>query len=214
MRRSSASPSTSWPTVSTQQLALTPNGKAAVVLVTDGEPNGCGSTVQNVATTAQGASATIPTYVIGIGKATDLVRLNTIAEAGATGSAFFVSVDAGDDGGCADGGCSAQQMEAQFEGVLSVIRGATVSCDLLLPSAPVGQSLNFGEINVFFSASSGQTTTLVYNQSCGGGGVGWFYDNVQAPTQIEICPTSCQVVQGDVLGASLTLAVGCETVTQ
>jgi len=196
-----------------QQLALNPNGKSAVVLVTDGEPNGCASTVTNVAATAQAVSATIPTYVIGIGKATDLVRLNTIAAAGATGTAFFVSSDAG-DGGCDAGGCSAQDMESRFESVLAVIRGATASCNLLLPSPPPGQSLNLSEINVSFAPSSGQTTTLVYNQNCGGGGVGWFYDNLQSPTKIEICPSSCQMVQSDVLGGSLSIAVGCQTVTQ
>src|SRR5262249_14117619 len=44
-----------------------PAAKVAVVLVTDGEPNDCNSTVQAVSNAAAAVAATIPTYVIGVG---------------------------------------------------------------------------------------------------------------------------------------------------
>jgi len=195
-----------------QQVAQTPGAKVAVVLVTDGEPNGCGSSVPNVAGTAQDAAPGIPTYVIGIGKASDLKKLATIAEAGATGQPFFVSADAGATGGsCGDAGCAAQQIEADFEAALGVIRGATISCDLQLPTSPTNQKLDFGKVNVVYTGSGGQTTTLPYNRDCSGGGAGWNYDNPQAPTRIQVCPSSCATIQGDTLGASLGIALGCAT---
>ncbi len=195
-----------------QELSQNPGARVAVVLVTDGEPNGCASSVPNVAATAQDAAPGIPTYVIGIGKPTDLTRLTTIAEAGATNQPFFVAPDdGGDDAACGDAGCAAVQMEADFEAALAVIRGASISCDLQLPAAPANQSLDLGKVNVVYTGSSGQTQTLLYNQSCGGNGQGWAYDNPQTPTRIQICATSCSSIQGDTLGATLDIALGCAT---
>jgi hypothetical protein len=197
-----------------QELSQNPGARVAVVLVTDGEPNGCNSSVPNVASTAAASAPGIPTYVIGIGKQTDLVRLATIAEAGATNQPFFVQPDAGDlDGGCGDAGCAAEAMEQEFENALSVIRGSTISCDLQLPTAPANQSLDFGKVNVGYTGSNGQATTLLYNQSCGGTGLGWAYDDPQVPTRIQICPASCTTIQGDTLGATLDIALGCATQT-
>ena len=57
-------------------------GKVAVVLVTDGQPNVCGSTMQAVSVEAKtGFSAGIPTFVIGVG---NTGNLNAIAAAGGT----------------------------------------------------------------------------------------------------------------------------------
>jgi hypothetical protein len=197
-----------------QELSQNPGARVAVVLVTDGEPNGCSSSVPNVASTAAASAPGIPTYVIGIGKQTDLVRLATIAEAGATNQPFFVQPDAGGiDGGCGDAGCTAVAMEQEFQNALAVIRGATISCDLQLPSAPTNQSLDFGKVNVQYTGSNGQANTLFYNQSCAGNGLGWAYDDPQTPTRIQICPSSCATIQGDTLGATLDIALGCATQT-
>jgi hypothetical protein len=197
-----------------QELAQNAGARVAVVLVTDGEPNGCSSTVPNVASTAAASAPGIPTYVIGIGKPTDLVRLATIAEAGATSAPFFVQPDAGaDDGGCGDAGCAAEVLEQEFESALAVIRGATISCNLQLPMAPSNQSLDFGKVNVEYTGSNGSANTLLYNQSCGGNGLGWAYDDPNMPSRIQICPASCATIQGDTLGATLDIALGCATQT-
>jgi hypothetical protein len=197
-----------------QEVSQNPGARVAVVLVTDGEPNGCNSSVPNVASTAASSAPGIPTYVIGIGKPTDLTRLTTIAEAGATNQPFFVQADAGgDDGGCGDAGCAAEAMEQEFENALAVIRGATISCDLQLPAAPANQSLDFGKVNVQYTGSGGSTNTLLYNQSCGGNGLGWAYDDPMMPSRIQICPASCTTIQGDTLGATLDIALGCATQT-
>lgn len=190
-----------------QVVGQNPGARVAVVLVTDGEPNGCGSTVPNVAATAQGAAPGIPTYVIGIGKPTDLTRLTTIAEAGTTNQAFFVAPDAGADGS------TAQQMEADFQKALAVIRGATISCDLQLPTPPAHQALDYGKVNVVYTGSNGQPSTLLYNANCSGNGQGWAYDDPVTPSRIQICAASCSTIQGDTLGATLDIALGCATQT-
>jgi hypothetical protein len=64
--------------------------KVVVWLITDGIPNGCGSTVENVAQAAaegRAGSISIPTYVIGIG---NLQALDPIAKAGGTEKATII----------------------------------------------------------------------------------------------------------------------------
>ncbi|HEY3593038.1 MAG TPA: hypothetical protein VGL13_04170, partial [Polyangiaceae bacterium] len=64
---------------------------AAVVLVTDGVPRQCNSTVAStaaIATEALSGSPPIKTYVLGVGPS--LNNLNTIAQAGGSGEAYLV----------------------------------------------------------------------------------------------------------------------------
>ena len=169
--------------------------KVAVVLVTDGEPNDCNSSVQSVASAAQAAGPKTPTYVIGIGNVTNL---DAIAQAGGTQSAFIVSTG------------NPQQTATDFQNALSTIKGSTLSCEYQVPSASNGQMVDYNQVNVVFTPSNGPADTLTYNKDCGGSGQGWHYDNPQNPTKIEICPASCTTVQGDA-GGTLAIQVGCAT---
>jgi uncharacterized protein YegL len=169
--------------------------KAAVVLVTDGEPNVCNSTLQAVAAAAQAAAATTPTYVIGIG---NVANLNAIAQAGGTNQAFIVSTG------------NPQQTATDLENALATIKGSQLSCEYKIPAPPAGQTLNYNQVNVVYTPSSGQSQTLTYNGSCSGNGQGWHYDNAQTPTKIEICPGSCTTIQAD-KSASIAIELGCAT---
>ena len=193
-----------------QEQAQNPGARAAVVLVTDGEPHdSCGSTVANVAAaaaTAATATPSIPTYVVGIGKS--LTNLNTIAMSGGTTQAFLVATQNNPDAGT-----TASQTETDFENALVSIRSSQATCNLPIPAAPMGQSLDFGKVNVLLTASSSTAATLSYNSDCGADGGstdGWHYDDLQAPTAIVLCPSSCNTVQVDVT-AKLDLELGCKT---
>ena len=175
--------------------AAKPGEKVAVVLVTDGDPNGCNSTVSNVAAEAATAAATIPTYVIGVGS--DLANLNAMAAGGGTGSAILITV--GDP----------NKTKADLAAALNKIRGATASCSFAMPKPPSGQVLDINAVNVQFTNASGPQT-LPYNKDCTGGGTGWHYDNASAPTAIDLCPATCATVKAASNG-KVSIAFGCAT---
>jgi hypothetical protein len=167
----------------------------AVVLVTDGDPNDCNSSVQNVSAAAAAVASTVPTYVIGIGTTSSL---NAIAAAGGTGQAFIVSTT------------NPQQTAQDFQNALASIKGTQLSCDLKLPAAPAGQTVDYTKVNVVYTPSSGSPQTLTYNATCSGTGQGWHYDDPKAPTKIEICTASCTTIQSD-KSAKLDIELGCDT---
>jgi hypothetical protein len=176
-----------------------PGAKVAVVFVTDGEPNGCDSTIAKAATAAaagwKDGGAGTPTYVIGIGK---VKSLDQIAEAGGTNEAFIVATG------------NPSQTASDFSAALAVIRGSSLGCEYPIPLAPAGQGLDFGAVNVVFTPSGGAPVTVPYDKDCTGPN-GWRYDDAAHPTKIEMCPTGCATVQGDVRG-SIALELGCATV--
>jgi hypothetical protein len=172
-----------------------PNDKVAVVLVTDGEPDQCESTVKNVSTEVEKAAASIPTYVIGVGES--LTSLAMIAQAGGTGAPTLVSV-----------GDPAATTQA-FQKALEVIRGLTVSCDLPLPAPPDGMVLDKSKVNVVFSPSSGAPMPLYYSKDCADGS-GWRYDNPASPSKVSLCPNICATAQSDRSGR-IDVLFGCST---
>jgi hypothetical protein len=178
-----------------QNQKINANAKVAVVLVTDGDPNDCNSSVQNVSAAAQAVASSIPTYVIGIGTTSSL---DAIAAAGGTGQAFIVSTT------------NPQQTATDFQNALASIKGSTLGCEFQVPTAPAGQTVDYTKVNVVYTPSSGQPDTLTYNASCSGNGQGWHYDNPKAPTKIEICQASCTTIQGDA-SAKIDIELGCDT---
>jgi uncharacterized protein YegL len=178
-----------------EQLAQNPGNKVAVVLVTDGEPNDCQSSVSSVAAEAQKVAQTIPTYVVGVGNS--LSNLNQIAAAGGTQKAFIVSTN------------NPAQTAADFQNALSVIRGQALACDLKMPTPPAGKELDINTVNVVYTPAGGQGQTLTYNGSCNGG-TGWRYDDPAKPTKIVLCAQQCSQIQA-AQGGKLELVTGCAT---
>lgn len=185
-----------------------PEEHAAVVLVTDGEPGfqingsfqpGCDNNdIAHVSAEAAAAfkgSPSIPTYVIGVGPS--LSNLNQIASAGGTKSAFMVSVS------------DPSKTSTVFQQALDQIRGQVMSCDFVLPPPPAGKQLDVQAVNVAFQAAGGPESILAYSSDCASG-QGWRYDNITAPTRVQLCPATCDAARKDAK-AKLTLAFGCRT---
>ena len=184
-----------------------PSDKTAIVLVTDGLPGfyqngqqieGCtNNDVAHVAAAAAAAYAakpSVPTYVIGVGPALD--NLNAIAVAGGTAHAYMVSVS------------DPTSTKNDLLAALNTVRAATVSCDFDMPAAPDGQQIDVNHVNVAYITNN-QETVLTYSADCSNAS-GWHYDNITAPTRIEMCPTSCSQIQADRSG-QLKIAFGCQT---
>jgi hypothetical protein len=176
--------------------AATPGSHTAIVLVTDGDPSACNSSVQNVSQQAGLIASSIPTYVIGIGAS--LSSLNMIAQSGGTTMATLVSVG------------NAAQTSADFQAALEAIRGLQLSCDFPLPQPPAGMVLDFHAVNVVFTPSTGAKEELLYSNDCSKTGFGWRYDDPKNPTKVELCPASCDQVKMD-SGGRIDVVFGCAT---
>ncbi|WP_437767881.1 vWA domain-containing protein [Sorangium sp. So ce281] len=185
-------------------------GKYAIVLVTDGYPEGCrqGNTLADVVSNVEAAlSSNISTFVIGVdspqgqGAPPSLTNLHEIAAAGGTGEASMLNT--GDPA----------QTTAAFKAAIEKIRGAAVSCTIPIPPPPDGRSFDKQKVNVTYtSATTNMPTTLSYDQACSVAGT-WRYDDPANPTAIVLCDDTCAVVQADV-EVSLGVDFTCEDVIQ
>lgn len=168
-------------------------GKVAIVLVSDGEPVGCGSSVEGAATIAKGVADTIPTYVIGVG---DTSALNAIAVAGGTKQAILVKDQ------------SPKETEASFRAALEDVRTKALACEYAIPPAPSGARLDPNRVNILHEPEGGGApTTILRNQTCAGRG--WRYDNEAAPTRVILCPESCGELEAR--SGSVDVLFGCAT---
>lgn len=174
----------------------------AIVMVTDGVPQGCDGAddVQLVAEAVR--SAAIQTFVVGVANppgddaGDNLANLNVIAEAGGTGQAFIVAT--GDPA----------QTEAEFRSVIDGIRGIALSCNVEIPVPPSGSAFLPDQVNVVYETGNGPPAPLSYDPACSAPDT-WRYDDVAAPSTIVLCSATCDRVQRDV-SARLTVEFGCE----
>lgn len=175
---------------------IDPKTVDAIILVTDGEPDSCQSSVNDVSQAVKQVALTIPTYVIGIGLSS--AALDQIAAAGGTQQAIVVDVT------------SPSQTQTDLLAALDAIRGKQVPCAFDIPPAPEGQKLDFDKVNVLYTPGSGTQQALTYEVGCPGG-TGWYYDDVANPTHVELCPATCTTVQQD-KGARVDILLGCTTI--
>lgn len=184
-------------------------GRYALVLVTDGYPQSCDDdSIELVEDAVRAVAAEIPTYVIGVKnpplvdedgeEAPDTVtNLGGVAEAGGTETAFII--DTGDPA----------QTSVDFQAAIEKIRGAAIACNLAIPEPPDRRT--FEKDHVVVSTTSGTTTTdLTYDASCAVAGA-WHYDDVDAPTEVVLCPATCAQVQADAQ-AALSVGFTCQPV--
>lgn len=176
------------------------NLETAVVLVTDGEPNGCNEDAAAIAQLAADAHAESGVFTYAIGMQGALIsQLDQIAAAGGTDSAFVIGQ-----------GSVNKDLVAAFESIGT----EAIACTMALPeSATVGEEVNPAEVNVTYTPSdSDQSETIGQVMSAGDcAGGGWYYDDPADPGVIELCPATCEQIQGDP-GAALEIVLGCKTV--
>lgn len=181
--------------------ATDPETLHALVLVTDGYPNGCDDDeIDSVAAAIKDASSRFPTYVIGVknpaGGPDTVTDLESLAKAGSSEPAIFI--DTGDP----------TQTATDLEAAIARIRERSVSCDAPIPPTPGGDPFDPGKVNVSMRLGA-QASQLGYDPECEAE-AGWRYDDVAAPKNIVLCPSTCQVVQADAT-AELSVEFGCDT---
>jgi len=180
-----------------------PEYKVVLVLATDGEPSGCSSDLDSVSTAAAAGLTGMPsvqTYVIGVGD--NLTNLNAIAAAGGTKQAFLVS-DA--------------NVQQDLVTALTAIQGAVLPCQYSVPLPTTGKAVDFGKVNVQFTAGGGgvqEFHKVASVADCTSGGNLWYYDDNNAPKEILLCPDTCTAVAGDP-SAKVNVVLDCKkTVVQ
>ena len=189
-----------------------PTHRVVTVLATDGLPTECAPTaIDSVAAIAEAAAKgqpAISTFVIGVFGASDVQlgapdNLDQIAQQGGTSKAFIVD--------------TTKDVTAQFQAALDVIRGARLACEFEIPQPSSGETLDFGQVNVQFTADGKKTTVPYVGSAAGCTTGGWHYDVDPAdgtPTKIVACPTTCTQFQGSTNGSSVGIALGCATVVK
>lgn len=164
-------------------------GKYVIVLVTDGYPQGCDDNeIDSVVSVAEAALADgISTYVIGIqnpdidGAPETVENLTDVAAGGGTEAAFII--DTGDP----------EQTAADFSAVVDQIRSKTTVCTVDIPDPPDGRKFDKKKVRVTY-ATEDTDNVLNYDQNCTES-LSWHYDNVDKPSSIVLCDSTCQSVQ-------------------
>jgi hypothetical protein len=185
--------------------AAHPGHVTIVVLATDGDPNSCSSDVSAIqAVAAAGAAANPPilTFVIGAPGGT-AANLNAIAQSGGTNAAYIIGSNA--------------TVEAEFLQAMNDIQNKTLPCSYLIPEPPPGETLNLGEVNVTYTPTGGQPTTIPQAAgglaSCMPGTNAWYYDDPANPTAVVLCPDTCATLTADA-GTTVSVVFGCATIVQ
>lgn len=186
-----------------EQLAKRPVSAAvrALVLVTDGTPQGCDDdSLESVtAAVAAAAKAGTPTYVIGVknpeGGPDTVSNLEAIAAAGTKGGHAII-VETG----------TPDSTRTALAAALSNIRKASASCDVTIPPPPKGETLDPAKVNVSWRNGE-KLTPFFVDASCKAANA-WRYDNAKAPKKISLCPTTCSAVQR-AAGSVLSVEFGC-----
>jgi hypothetical protein len=172
--------------------------KVVVVLVTDGEPNGCDDNVDHIAKEAADAftGAGVMTFAVGLA-GSNQGTMDKIATGGHTTQGFFIG----------NGNAKADLLAA-----LKAIQQSSLGCAYAMPAADPGQTIDPTRVNVSFTPSGGAAETLGQvpgAASCSGAG-GWYYDDPAKPATITLCPATCTTVQADP-GAKMQIVLGCTT---
>ena len=179
--------------------AAHPDEIVAVVLVTDGDPNGCNEDIGDIADLAGDAKNDgVLTYAVGLVGSNE-GDMDEIAQEGGTQQGIFVS------------GSGAELLAA-----FKAIQGSSVPCEVALPEAQMGEPVDPTQVNVGYTPGgmgSSQTIAQVDGPSaCTPTQGGWYYDDPQAPTTVVLCPSTCGAIQADPK-AQLAIVLGCATVT-
>lgn len=176
-----------------------PGRPTAVVFATDGYPTECErKSISDLVEIAESYanptddSPRISTFVVGVGQ---VPNLKVVAEAGGSTQAYFV------------GDCPTAVED--LTAALQRVANSPALCGFDLPEAPEGESLDPSKVNMVFTPHSTGDSEIVDRVAspadCGAGG--WYYDNINDPTFVNVCPETC----GGFGGGVVDLVVGCET---
>lgn len=195
---------------SIEEIKARPGEAGAVILITDGEPQGpaatCGSgssaanpedpkVIADVAAIGLKNSPSIKTFVVGL-PGVNVAVANQIAAAGGTTAAILATDPTKVDDG--------------FRDALLIVRGKALSCELNMPTKVIKGEIAVGLVNVVYSKGGAPPPQTLYQDPTCVTGEGWRYDDPAKPTKIILCPKTCETVRND-FKAKIEILLGCKT---
>ena len=116
------------------------------------------------------------------------------------------------------GGVSGDMCLQDFDPVFEQLAGAVIAsarlnCLWVIPDPPEGETFESDLVNVEFLDGEGGRFRIGRVESeaaCTGVEHGWYFDDPDDPTVIEVCPQTCEWFQGKI-GAQIEVQFGCET---
>ncbi len=186
-----------------------PEEVSAVLLVTDGKPEGPGgpgetcagkdpsdpASVAELASTGFGYSPSVRTLVIGL-PGVDVAVAHQIAAAGGSEEAVIVGTS---------------DTANQFASALEKAHGAVVGCEFQLPDDLAEGTVEKGFVNVTLTPGGDPAEAVIANPGCSGAAdEGWTFDDAEDPTAIVLCDATCARLEGDA-EASINIVLGCPT---
>lgn len=187
-------------------LKTRPGEAGAVLLVTDGEPQGpstaCSGGVnpEDPAEIAKIAAAgvttfNVKTFVVGL-PGVNVTIANQIAASGGTTSAVLAT--------------DPTKVEDGFRDALAIVRGKALPCDFALPTKVLKGEVSYALVNVLYSKGGAPPGSTIPQDPTCAGGEGWRYDDASKPTKVILCPKTCDVVHADAK-AKIEILLGCKT---
>jgi Mg-chelatase subunit ChlD len=189
--------------------AATPGRRVALVLVSDGLPDGfCGGNfapaIVSEVTAARMATPSIPSYVIGVFAPEDIPRaqpvLEQLATAGGSGQPFILM--------------TSSDLGMRFQDALNQIRGTALACEFTIPTG--NAAIDYGKVNVRWQGAAATEDLLYVGTAarCDPIKGGWYFDVDPAsggtPKRVLICDASCTKFKTDA-SAKVELRFGCKT---
>jgi hypothetical protein len=173
-----------------------------VVLVTDGVPGeSCDFNTNNnithiaaLAAWAHDNSPFVSTFAIGLAGSSE-AEIASIAQAGG-GDAFFL-------------GSSPNLTDDLFQ-KLDSIKQSNLGCTFKLPKGSNSKPADPSKVNVVLSNGGGETKYVKVDGPGACVAEGWYYDDDQHPSKIELCPEACSTVKAAPTG-NVQVLLGCAT---
>lgn len=96
----------------------------------------------------------------------------------------------------------------------NVVQTSGIACNFDIPPPPMGETFDLNKVNVQYTPGGGAASSLFNvpggESSCDASG-GWYYDDPTTPTEIILCPATCDAVRTDTAG-KIDVLFGCDTV--
>lgn len=114
-----------------------------------------------------------------------------------------------------EGNLCDQEFQPIFDALAEYVVGdAELACNYELPVDQAGDGFDKDQVNVEFEDGLGGTLELGRvddANGCASVTGGWYYDDPANPTQVHVCPQTCDAIQG-FDSASIAVIFGCATI--